>query len=595
MKNGLLFAFGHTRLVTNGSQLSDENNQPVIKDGIVGVHNGIIVNDNEIWAKYPSLKRQYEIDTEVLISLLKYFLSTGMSLDNALLAVEKEIEGTISIALLFDDSSDFLVYSNYGSLYILTDYKSIFILASEKNILTKLIEKHSYLKNKEEFRIEQIRPLTGYLVNFNNHKITTFDLNSGKTIHLTKLNEKFSIHIENIHTKTEQIPAVVDSEEFRINPIYQNEREMLEFNLDRISNQRRCTKCILPDTFPFIEFDEKGVCNYCRNYKQKNQTKPISELFELVEPYRKKKGTPDVLIPFSGGRDSSFSLHIVKEMLNLNPIAYTYDWGMVTDLARRNIARLCGKLGVEHIIVSANIKWKRENIRKNILAWLRKPHLGMIPLFMAGDKYFYYYANKVKKQNDIQLTLYGMNNLENTDFKVGFAGIPPNFSKERIYSLKLFDQLRLFAFMGQQYLTNSRYLNQSLFDTIGSFIVRFFNPKEGYYHLFDYYAWNEKEIEDTIIKEYDWETSKDTKTTWRIGDGTASFYNYIYTTLTGFSENDTFRSNQIRENLISRDEALEFIYDENQPRYESLKWYLTILGLDFKEVIQKINSMPKHY
>ncbi|OQY70127.1 MAG: hypothetical protein B6D44_16345, partial [Ignavibacteriales bacterium UTCHB2] len=94
-------------------------------------------------------------------------------------------------------------------------------------------------------------------------------------------------------------------------------------------------------------------------------------------------------------------------MLNLNPIAYTYDWGMVTDLARRNIARLCGKLGVEHIIVSANIKWKRENIRKNILAWLRKPHLGMIPLFMAGDKYFYYYANKVKKQNDIQLTLYG--------------------------------------------------------------------------------------------------------------------------------------------------------------------------------------------
>jgi Glucosamine 6-phosphate synthetase, contains amidotransferase and phosphosugar isomerase domains len=144
LKNGLLFAFGHTRLVTNGSQLSDENNQPVIKDGIVGVHNGIIVNDNEIWAKYPSLKRQYEIDTEVLISLLKYFLSTGMSLDNALLAVEKEIEGTISIALLFDDSSDFLVYSNYGSLYILTDYKSIFILASEKNILTKLIEKHSY-------------------------------------------------------------------------------------------------------------------------------------------------------------------------------------------------------------------------------------------------------------------------------------------------------------------------------------------------------------------------------------------------------------------------------------------------------------------
>jgi hypothetical protein len=37
---------------------------------------------------------------------------------------------------------------------------------------------------------------------------------------------------------------------------------------------------------------------------------------------------------------------------------------MVTDLARRNIARVCGRLGVENIIVSADIHWKRENIRK---------------------------------------------------------------------------------------------------------------------------------------------------------------------------------------------------------------------------------------
>ena len=45
------YAFGHSRLVTNGTQLNNQNNQPVIKSGIVGVHNGIITNDNQLWKK----------------------------------------------------------------------------------------------------------------------------------------------------------------------------------------------------------------------------------------------------------------------------------------------------------------------------------------------------------------------------------------------------------------------------------------------------------------------------------------------------------------------------------------------------------------
>ena len=53
----------------------------------------------------------------------------------------------------------------------------------------------------------------------------------------------------------------------------------------------------------------------------------------------------------------------------------------------------------------------------------------MIPLFMAGDKYFYY-CNLIKKQTDIDLNIWGINNLENTDFKTGFAGIEPRFDKK---------------------------------------------------------------------------------------------------------------------------------------------------------------------
>ena len=102
-------------------------------------------------------------------------------------------------------------------------------------------------------------------------------------------------------------------------------------------------------------------------------------------------------------------------------------------------------------------------------------------------------------------------------------------------------------------------------------------------------------INNLIINEYDWETAIDTNSTWRIGDGTASFYNYIYYRVAGFSEIDTFRSNQIREGLISRSEALSLSQDENRPRYENIAWYLRAINLPFKESISRINSMSTLY
>ena len=63
--------------------------------------------------------------------------------------------------------------------------------------------------------------------------------------------------------------------------------------------------------------------------------------------------------------------------------------------------------------------------------------------------------------------------------------------------------------------------------------------------------------------------------------------------MAGFTEHDTFRSNQIREGIISREEALKLVNDENKPRYENIAQYLEMLGLDFKTVINTINKAPK--
>ena len=55
-------------------------------------------------------------------------------------------------------------------------------------------------------------------------------------------------------------------------------------------------------------------------------------------------------MPFSGGRDSSYGLHLMMKTLKVKPIAYTYDWGMVTDLGRRNISRMCSKLELKILL-----------------------------------------------------------------------------------------------------------------------------------------------------------------------------------------------------------------------------------------------------
>lgn len=140
--NKIFAALGHARLVTNGTQLKDNNNQPVIKDGIVGVHNGIIVNEAKLWTKYNDLKREYEIDTEILFTLIRKFINQGLSTIQSCIKASAQTEGTVSIGFMLNDRDEFIVFTNNGSLYILTNHKDIFIFSSEKNILNQLIKKN---------------------------------------------------------------------------------------------------------------------------------------------------------------------------------------------------------------------------------------------------------------------------------------------------------------------------------------------------------------------------------------------------------------------------------------------------------------------
>ena len=540
------FLMGHSRLVTNG----EADNQPVLKRSIAVIHNGIVVNDQDVW---PLLNgsRELQVDTEVIAQIAQDYFEEF----DTLVGVSKKIfelcNGSISCAISAPSKGQLVLLSNTGSMYLARTAEG-FQFASEKYALRKIGHKEPerILNGEATLAI----PASDRAVWYKDERDGTRNLLP--TIHLT--NSESSLLVNDL-------PDV-----------------------------QRCSKCILPATMPYIRFDKDGVCNYCSNYKVRTTPKSIKELEALVDDYRRTSG-PDVIIPFSGGRDSSFGLHLVVRELGMKPIAFTYDWGMITDLGRRNSSRMCARLGVENIIVAADIVQKRKNISMNLKAWLAKPNLGMVSILTAGDKHFFKYADTVKKQTGVSLNLWGINPLEVTHFKSGFLGLPPDFEETRVYTSGITKQIEYQSKRFAAMLESPGYFNSSLGDTISGEYYRSFSKKTDYFHIFDYWRWDEKEINSVLLDEYEWETASDTSTTWRIGDGTAGFYNYIYHTVAGLTEHDTLRSNQIREGQLTREQALMLIADENQPRYENIKWYLDSLGFDFVDVIRTVNSIKRLY
>lgn len=538
------FIMGHSRLITNG--LAD--NQPIYRDSVCVIHNGIVVNHDRLWPQVGKTRAQ-DIDTEIIAAIAAQSIEAGESADQIPRKVLELCEGTVACAIALPKLGKLVLFSNNGSMFLGKRNDDQYF-SSERYPLTRL----------ECETIEQIRA-NGVVIDISESQIEP-------------LIEDFNIKVANV------IPSLGR---------HNQEEQMLEH---RKQDVRRCRKCVLPETMPYIRFDEQGVCNYCHNYKPRNKPRPITELFELVDTYR-RTNEDDCIIPFSGGRDSSYGLHLIVKELKMKPITYTYDWGMVTDLGRRNISRMSAKLGVENIIVADNIAQKRQNITRNLRAWLKSPHLGMVSILTAGDKHFFRHIEKIKDQTDISLNLWSINPLEVTHFKAGFLGIPPYFEEERVYTHGGMKQLRYQWLRFQAMLQSPGYFNSSLWDTLSGEYYRSYRKKTDYFHIFDYWRWDEKVIDDTLLNEYDWETAPDTKTTWRIGDGTAAFYNYVYYTVAGFTEHDTFRSNQIREGDISREEALELVAEENRPRYPNIKWYLDAVDVDFKEAIRIVNAIPK--
>ena len=90
---------------------------------------------------------------------------------------------------------------------------------------------------------------------------------------------------------------------------------------------KKCVKCGLPETYETIEFDDSGLCNICIQHSYKvdkiDWSKRKEHLDQIIEDNRGKYEY-DCIVPFSGGKDSTFTLYYLIKEYNLKPLVVQF-------------------------------------------------------------------------------------------------------------------------------------------------------------------------------------------------------------------------------------------------------------------------------
>lgn len=119
-----------------------------------------------------------------------------------------------------------------------------------------------------------------------------------------------------------------------------------------------CKNCLLPETYDTIKIYSDGdFCNICaddvKNVGQIDWTKKKKILDTIIEKYRNKYEY-DCIIPFSGGKDSTFALYYLVTQYNLKPLVVRFDAGFMRPIQAENIRRTLKALDVDYISFTPN-------------------------------------------------------------------------------------------------------------------------------------------------------------------------------------------------------------------------------------------------
>lgn len=346
-----------------------------------------------------------------------------------------------------------------------------------------------------------------------------------------------------------------------------------------LNNLRRCARCTLPETHETILFDDEGVCNICRQHEYKkskiNWKERKEELLKTVESYR-GKGAYDCIVPFSGGKDSTFILWYVVKKLGLKPLVVSFDHSFYRPRTLENNERTQRKLGIDFLKFRTNWKVVKKLMseslkRKGDFDW--HAHLGLftfpmqtvlkykIPLMFYGEppsEYTAYYdytkVEEVDNKNNERINNLGIAAEDMAgflkDIGITIRDLEPYCSPET-RELKALGLKALF---------------------LGSFLP--WDTKRHYQVISKELGWKGDHVEGVPYERYPYE-----KVEYQL-QGPRDYLKFIKR---GYARVSHLTSIDIRNGRLTRKEAARLIKKYEGKRPASLDYLLKILDLNEKE------------
>jgi N-acetyl sugar amidotransferase len=352
---------------------------------------------------------------------------------------------------------------------------------------------------------------------------------------------------------------------------------------------KKCSRCLLPETHETISFDSRGICSVCQNREYRNeQINWSARRTDLDALLTKVKGTGDYdcIIPFSGGKDSTFTLYFVVKELALKPLVVSFDHGFYRPNMLANRNRVVETLGVDLLTFKPNWLLVRKLMLQSLLekgdfCW--HCHTGIfsypmwiaiekrVPLILWGEpssEYSSYYSyeddEKVDEDRFNQIVNLGIT-ADDMKIRMGDEFSQRDFKPYTYPPKKLLRELNL----------------QSL--ALGSFIP--WNPREQAKLISKELGWNGDEVEGVPL-EFNYE---------KIECYMQGVRDYIKYRKRGYSRVSHLMALELRKGAINKEGAEKLISEFEGKRPASLDLFLNMLGLserDFEEIIQKHRVDP---
>lgn len=351
---------------------------------------------------------------------------------------------------------------------------------------------------------------------------------------------------------------------------------------------QRCIKCLMLSSLPGSDFDQQGVCVWCRSNFPGYIPKGREKLAKVLAENRSKSSAVDCLVGLSGGKDSSYALVELRETFGMRVEAFTYSHEGLTSFAMENAMRVCDMLDVRNHLLSLPEKEHLESFKTFFNAWVKSPTKLAAALTCAACKHLHILGAELALERKIPMVVWSMCPLECAPF----LSLKVQTSRERQMQRggMLSGGLALAGSM-----VRSIALSKAVFKHFSTclFGCLAFSPTTRYFKLrypgikniffFDYCNWDPAEMTERLVKKTGWKLPDKVLIDWHSDCVFNVFKEYMFQKMFGVSYMDAFLSNQIRQGIVCRDEAWDILLRSKGYFAAEMKSALKFVGLDSLE------------